>query len=204
MLGNATRHLFDINLGYLVAAFFFMSAIAHAVIATVYRQRYEADLKKHINKARWFEYALSASTMMVGIAVLSGVADFSALVMIFVLDAIMNLCGLGMEIYNQGKSKPNWLVYAIGCIAGIVPWLVFGTYVWSANVYGSGDIPTFVYWIYASMFVLFSSFAVNMYLQYKKAGKWKDYLYGERAYMILSLVAKTLLAWQVFAGTLQP
>ncbi len=204
VLANATRHLFDINLAYLVAIFFFMSAIAHGVIATVYRKRYEADLKKQINKARWFEYALSASTMMVGIAVLSGVADFSALVMVFTLIAIMNLLGLAMEVYNQGKPKPNWLAYIIGCAAGIVPWFVFVVYICGANIYGSGNVPTFVYWIYLTMFLFFGSFAVNMYLQYKKIGKWKDYLYGERVYMILSLVAKTVLAWQVFAGALRP
>jgi hypothetical protein len=43
-----------------------------------------------------------------------------------------------------------------------------------------------------------------MVLQYKKIGPWKNYLFGERAYIILSLVAKSLLAWQVFAGTLRP
>lgn len=204
VLGSAMRHLFDINLVYLVAAFFFISAIAHGLIATVYRVRYEADLKRKINKARWIEYALSASTMMVAIAVLSGVADFSTLVMIFVLDAVMNLLGLAMEVYNQGKPKANWLVYIIGCVAGIVPWFVFAVYIWGANIYGSGDIPGFVYGIYATMFILFSSFAVNMYLQYKKIGPWKEYLHGERVYMILSLVAKTLLAWQVFAGALRP
>ena len=37
-----------------------------------------------------------------------------------------------------------------------------------------------------------------------KVGPWKNYLYGERVYIILSLVAKSLLAWQVFAGTLRP
>jgi len=42
-----------------------------------------------------------------------------------------------------------------------------------------------------------------MILQYKGVGKWKDYLYGERAYIWLSLLAKTCLAWQVFAGTYQ-
>jgi hypothetical protein len=42
-----------------------------------------------------------------------------------------------------------------------------------------------------------------MVLQYKKVRKWKDYLYGERFYIVLSLVAKSLLAWQVFAGTLR-
>lgn len=64
--------------------------------------------------------------------------------------------------------------------------------------------PTFVYWISVSIFVFFSCFALNMVLQYKQVGKWRDYLYGERAYIILSLVAKSLLAWQVFGGTLRP
>jgi len=43
-----------------------------------------------------------------------------------------------------------------------------------------------------------------MFLQYKKIGPWKNYLYGEKAYIVLSLVAKSLLAWQVFGGTLRP
>jgi hypothetical protein len=42
------------------------------------------------------------------------------------------------------------------------------------------------------------------YWQYKQKGKWSDYLYGERAYIILSLVAKSALAWQIFSGTLIP
>jgi len=203
-LVSATRHLFDINLAYLVAAFFFLSAIAHLVIATVYRQTYEADLKQGINKARWIEYSLSASVMMVAIAMLTGVYEASSLLMIFALICVMNLMGLVMEVHNQTTKSTNWLSYIIGCKAGIVPWLVVVIYVLGANAYGSGQIPTFVYWIYGSMFVLFSLFAVNMYLQYKKVGKWADYLYGERIYMILSLVAKSLLAWQVFFGALRP
>src|SRR5687767_8144847 len=194
VLGYAAQHLFDINLAYLVAAFFFMSAIAHGVAATVYRSRYEADLKKGINKARWIEYAFSASTMLVGIALLTGVNDLASLKMIFIFGLIMNAMGMVMELFNQGRNKVNWLPYIVGCIAGIVPWGVFAIYLWGAGVYGTEGIPAFVYWIYGSMFVLFSGFAVNMYLQYKKIGKWKDYLYGERVYMVLSLVAKTALA----------
>lgn len=204
VLVSATRHLFDINLAYLVAAFFFMSAIAHLIVATVYRKNYEANLQKGINKARWWEYSISASTMMVGIALLSGVADLSTLLMIFALDFVMNMMGLVMEVWNQKNTKTNWLSYWIGCVAGIVPWIVFGIYVYGARVYGGGDIPSFVYWIYLSMFVFFSSFAVNMLLQYKKVGKWADYLYGEKVYMILSLVAKSALAWQIFFGSLRP
>jgi hypothetical protein len=204
ILAPAAHTLFSLNPAYLVAAFFFVSAIAHSVIATKYRKTYEANLKNGINKARWIEYSLSASIMMVVIAMLTGIYDLSALIMIFILSLLMNSMGLVMELKNQGVKKVDWLPYWIGCIAGIVPWIVFVIYVVGANVYGTGGIPTFVYFIYGSMFILFSSFGLNMYLQYKKKGKWADYLYGERAYMILSLVAKTLLAWQVFFGSLRP
>jgi hypothetical protein len=40
------------------------------------------------------------------------------------------------------------------------------------------------------------------WLQYKEIGRWKDYLVGERTYITLSFVAKSLLAWQIFAGVL--
>lgn len=204
VLVAASRHSFDINLAYLVAAFFVISALAHLIIATVYRKQYEADLKRGVNKARWIEYALSASLMMVGIGLLAGVQDAASLAMIFALIAIMNLLGLVMEVHNQTTAGTNWLSYWLGCLAGIGPWLVIAGYLAATNIYGSGRIPTFVYWIFGSMFVLFCSFAVNMYLQYRAKGRWADYLYGERVYMILSLVAKSVLAWQVFFGSLRP
>lgn len=204
VLVEAQRTLFDVNLAYIVAAFFFMSAIAHLVIATVYRKRYEAGLQQGINRARWYEYGISASTMMIAIAMLAGVSDLSTLVLIFGATLVMNLLGLVMEIVNQGKAKTSWLSYIVGCIVGALPWIAVAIYLIGANMYGDGDIPTFVYYIYGSMFVFFSSFAVNMYLQYKKLGRWQDYLFGERVYMVLSLVAKSALAWQVFAGTLRP
>lgn len=204
VLSSAVHTVFSINPAYLVAAFFFMSAIAHLTIATRYRKTYEANLKQGINKVRWIEYGFSASTMMVAIAMLSGVYELSSLLMIFTLTFLMNSFGLIMELQNKGSKKVDWLPYWLGCIAGIVPWIVFAIYVMGTNIYGSGGIPTFVYYIYASMFIFFSSFAVNMVLQYRARGKWADYLYGERVYMILSLVAKTALAWQVFFGTLRP
>lgn len=204
VLASATHTIFSVNLAYLVVAFFLLSAVAHLFVATIYRKRYEANLRHGINKVRWIEYALSASTMMIAIALLSGIYDLSSLVMIFGLTAIMNLMGLAMEIYNQGRERTSWLAYNIGALAGILPWVVIGIYFWAGNKYGAGEIPTFVYYIYASIFLFFNCFAVNMILQYKKVGKWRDYLYGEKVYIILSLLAKSALAWQVFAGTLRP
>ena len=50
--------------------------------------------------------------------------------------------------------------------------------------------------------VLFNTFAIVQYLQYKKVGKWSDYIMGEKTYITLSLIAKSALAWQIFASTL--
>lgn len=202
-LDPASKVLFDFSLVWLIVGFFVLSAAAHLVIATVYRKKYESDLKKGINKARWIEYSLSASLMMVAISLLVGIYDLGSLIMIFSLTSVMNLLGLAMEITNQGREKPYWVTYWIGCLAGIVPWVVVALYFYLSAQNGS-SAPTFVYWIFVSIFVFFNLFAINMILQYKKIGRWSDYLYGERAYVILSLVAKSALAWQVFAGTLRP
>lgn len=194
----------NVNFAWLVASFLFMSALAHLVIVSSYRKRYVSELKEGLNRARWIEYSVSASTMMVAIALLSGMQDLASLLMVFGLVAVMNLCGLVMELVNRDRKTKSWVAFWVGCIAGIAPWLAFGTYVWAANSYSTNGVPGFVYGIYASIFVFFNCFAVNMYLQYKQIGRWKDYLYGERVYIWLSLIAKSALAWQVFGGVFQP
>jgi hypothetical protein len=202
VLVSASHHLFDLNIAYLVSAFLFVSALAHLIIATWKRKVYEADLNKDVNRARWIEYSLSASLMMVAIALLVGVFDFASLLMIFSLSAIMGLLALAMELRNQKVSQVDWANFSIGIAAGVIPWLVIIKYIWSAHVYGSG-IPGYVYWIFGSLLILAASAAVNMYLQHKKLGHWSSYLYGERAFIILSFVAITALTWQIFAGTLR-
>lgn len=195
---------FQLRLGPTVAAFLFLSALAHFLLAGPLRGWYERNLAKGMNKLRWFEYMFSSSIMIVVIAMLCGIYDFWLLVALFALNAIMNLMGLVMEVHNQTTSTTNWLSYIIGVVAGLVPWAaIIAYFIGAANSTGV-EIPSFVYWIVGTIFVTFNIFAINMILQYKKVGPWKNYLYGERVYMIMSLVAKSLLAWQMFSGTLRP
>lgn len=206
-LEAAVRPLFNVQLAYGVAAFFLASSFAHFYVGVLRKSWYVENLKRGVNKARWFEYALSASIMMVAIAMLSGMEDLTSLIMVFALTATMNMTGLIMETHNARTEELNWLSFNIGTFAGLIPWVAIAIFFWAAETASQGaqgSIPTFVYFIFVSIFLFFNCFAINMILQYKKVGKWSDYLYGERVYMLLSLVAKTLLAWQIFAGTLQP
>ena len=195
--------LFDVPFAILVAVFLFLSALAHFIIVMPRTNKiYNRDLEKGINRFRWYEYSLSSSLMIVLIALLFGVYDVGALITIFLLNASMNLFGLLMEEVNQYKQKTDWSAFIFGSVAGIGPWIVI-----VLNAFGNSDpslVPWFVYAIVGSYFVFFNLFPINMVLQYKKVGRWSNYLYGDRTYIVLSSVAKTALAWLVLAGAMQP
>jgi hypothetical protein len=197
------QKLGEIPFAILVSVFLFLSAFAHFIITAPGTNKiYNRDLGRGINKFRWFEYAASSSLMIFLIAMLFGVYDIGALIAIVLLNASMNFFGLLMEKLNQNRVKTDWSPFVFGSIAGIGPWIIIALY-----ALGNADpsmTPWFVYAIVGSYFVFFNMFPINMVLQYKKAGKWADYIYGERTYIILSLVAKSILAWLVFFGVMQP
>ena len=164
---------------------------------------YERSLARGQNPARWVEYALSSSVMIVVIATLSGIQEIGTLVAIFGINAAMNLFGWSMEAANEGRTRVQWLHYVFGCIAGAVPWIVIFIALWtSATEPGAEPIPGFVIAIFVTLLLLFNSFAVNMWLQYRRRGRWADPLFAEKAYIVLSLLAKSALAWQVYGGAL--
>ena len=194
----------EVPFGIAVAIFLLISAVAHFYIATIGYKRYTSFLSRNMNPIRFYEYALSSSLMIVLIGQLVGIWDLGSIILMFFLNATMNLFGIMMEYHNQYTQKTNWLSFVYGSVAGIIPWVVIMIYFLSALNSAGAKPPAFVYAIIPTIFVFFNSFAINMILQYKKVGAWKDYLVGERAYIILSLAAKTALAWMIFAGTLAP
>ena len=192
------------SLGAILASFPLISAIAHFTIAYPKNKSYNENLRKGMNPYRWYEYAFSASIMIVLIALFLGVWDFWSLAMIFVLNAMMIMFGYLMELLNQKTEKTNWSPFILGSISGGTPWFALFSYFIAAVSSADTNPPTFVYLILFIYFILFNTFAINMVLQYKGIGRWKDYLYGERVYVILSFVAKTILAWLVFIGVFAP
>jgi len=194
--------LFDLPFAPAVAAFLYLAAIDHLAVASApVRPWYERNLARGINYARWWEYSISASLMVVLIAMLAGIWELTALLPIFAVNAAMILFGLLMERGSKPGPDADWLPFWLGSLVGLAPWAAIGIQLARAQA-ETGSVPGFVYGIFFSLLVLFSLFAVNMWLQYRQVGRWRDYLFGERAYIILSLTAKSALAWQVYAGAL--
>ncbi len=197
-----TVTLFNINIGYAVAAFLALSAFFHfLVISPAVFPRYTAGLRNNQNIFRWVEYSLSSSIMIVLILQLNGIESFVTLAALFMINASMILFGWLQEKYTT-PGDGDLLPFIFGSIVGSVPWLVILFNVIAPQSPAEGSIPGFVYGIIISLFVLFNGFGIVQWKQYRAKGKWADYLRGERVYIALSLIAKTVLAWQVFAGAL--
>jgi Heliorhodopsin len=196
---GAPTTLFDVSVAWGVAIFLLLSAGFHWLIsAPGVFDRYITGLNAQHNYFRWTEYSLSSSVMIVLIAMLTGISDVAALIGIFAANMAMIFFGAVQERYEKpgGSLWPFWM----GCIVGIAPWLAVGVYLVSPG--SAAEPPAFVYAIFVSLFIFFNIFALNMWLQYRQIGRWRSYTFGETSYFLLSLVAKSALAWQVFAGTL--
>jgi hypothetical protein len=202
----AVKHLFELNMARLVAAFLLVPALVHLSMATWYRLRYETDLVNGMNRMRWFAYALSGGLMLVAVAVLVGMSDLVSLSFVFALATITCLMGYVMETHNPFKKRAsaNWASYAVGAFSGGAVWLGITVTLLASSLLGTGSVPGFVYWVYGVCLALCAAFAVNLYLQYKSSGAWSNYRYSEWAYTVLSFVTKSLLAWIIFYGALRP
>ncbi len=191
---------YDIQLAPLTYGFLFLSAFFHFLISTVGFSKYGSELRHGRNRFRWVEYSISSTLMIITIGLITTITDLAALIAVAFANISMILFGWIMEMVNRKGQKVWWSPFWFGCIAGIGPWLAILAYLFT----GEGEAPTFVYGIIFSIFFFFNTFAINQWLQYAEVGKWRDYLFGERTYIILSFVAKSVLAWQLYANVLIP
>jgi hypothetical protein len=190
--------LFDVPIGMAIAAFLALAALDHLLTATVGRGTYEQDLQRGINRFRWVEYSFSATIMVVLICLYSGITGISALIAIVGTNVAMILFGWLQERMNPpGRATTTMVAFWFGTLAGLAPWVAL-----TINLIGADELPGFVVGIFVSLFVFFMSFGLNQWLQYRGIGPWRSYAFGEKAYLVLSLAAKSALAWQIFAGSL--
>ncbi len=201
---GSINEVVGVPLAWATASFLFLSAFFHFLIASPFGfAAYGNELRRNRNRFRWVEYSISSTLMIVLICLVTGITDLAALIGIAFVNVSMILFGWLMEMTNHFDRKTWWTPFWFGCVAGVGPWVVIASYLFiNVSREGGEGPPGFVYGIIFTIFFFFNTFAINQWLQYRKIGKWSDYLRGESTYIVLSLVAKSALAWQIFANTL--
>lgn len=196
--GLTTSTLFDLRIGWAVALFLGLAGLDHLLTATVFRDVYERDLQRGVNRFRWIEYSVSATIMVIVISMYWGITTINALILLAGANVAMILFGWLQEQMNPpGRTSTTMRPFWFGALVGITPWVAMGV-----NPFFSSDAPSAIYVILIVQGLFFFCFGLNQWLQYKGIGRWADYAFGEKTYLVLSLGAKSLLAWQVFAVSL--
>jgi hypothetical protein len=200
--GLVTSTLFEVRVGWVIGAFLALAGLDHLLTSTFARNTYEGDLKKGINRFRWAEYSISASLMVAIISMYWGILTLAALVAVVGANIAMILFGWLQEKMNPpGRTSTTMMPFWFGTLAGITPWLAMAVNISQIPL---DEAPDGLLLIMIVQAIFFFCFGLNQWLQYRGVGKWISYMFGEKTYLILSLGAKSLLAWQIFAVSLIP
>jgi len=156
------------------------------------------------NWLRWVEYAVSATLIMLVIALSSGVSDHNALVVVAVLCVGVMLLGQVAEanLYNDDQTT-SYLATAVGwlLLASMwsFVWVQFGEAQRTVKARNAlvpkaeaVEIPSFVLILLILMTGAFASFGVVQFVQLVQANE-DVYETYDKTYMILSATAKTIL-----------
>ncbi|GBG28618.1 Hypothetical Protein FCC1311_048392 [Hondaea fermentalgiana] len=204
------REAGSVNLRHMVALFLLFTAMAHAVYACG-----PFDERSTLSyRLRWMEYALSASLMLLIVAILSGLRDVYTLEAIFALQAITMAFGRyadrDYEVRARGERGYSLIEHPslLGCFPFVAAWsIVIDAFYRTAR---QGDAPDFVFGVVFVLLALDSSFAVvqTYYLwprtrEEKSEGRMDATLRSyDGAMHVLSLAAKLSLAMMVHRGML--
>jgi hypothetical protein len=206
VLSPATHHVFNLNILHVVFVVFLVLAAVHASQASWHRRRYEAQLKQNHNAGRWLAYGATASLLFLVLAVMAGAYDVMTLGLLLILGVLLHVLCVWVERIAsiRGKQRDNvWLGYGLVVLAGAGMWLIVGSYLLNANLYGNGHLPARVYWLALTAGLTALCFAFGLYRHIRLPKTGGRYLLSEQRYMILTVVTTSVLVWQIVAGTMQ-
>jgi hypothetical protein len=204
VLTAAWHHLFDLNLVVLVGAMLLVAALFHLLVATVWQSRSEAELQTGGSRLRWTQFAVTGSLLILAVALLAGVQDFTLLLSLVALTIGLNTGNLLAERRAANlRQSAGRAHFVLACVTGGLAWLVVLLSLLAGVVYGQAPAAD-VWWVFVTAVVLLVLRQVLAGLQRRQTGRWADPVLAERSYMVLNLVLLTLVAWELFAGVLKP
>lgn len=182
----------------LVPMFSFLSGINHTLSVT-FPGWYKEILRNRVNPIRWAEFSASSTLMLFQLAVLAGVTEVGSLINLVTLNVVLMYMGFVLETRKaQGAKTPELIALMI------VAWGIFMAQ-WAQIILSFFTIlndaeakpPDFVYSIIMIELALFASFGI---LQVLYVFDRIDFFQYEKGFIVLSFVAKSLLAWLLVGG----
>lgn len=191
VLAPASRVMWEVELGYLLAVIFTLSAIGSLLLATVLKKRYDKAVGNQTSGFRWLFVGISSALLLEFASILAGVQDVATLKLIAALVLGASLLSWLAERENKGAGTKKWLAYAFALVAGSLAWTPLLVSMIGTPVYGYERFSWYVYAFAGVLLLGFIGFAYNLYRQILGEKRWVSYLFAERNYLAGDLVMKT-------------
>lgn len=208
IMAPALHMLWNLNVAYVAAAALLVTALVYALLATVWRMKYEARLKKESQPLRWVIVAIAGGLMLVALALVAGVNELTDLKSIVAFTVLASLGAAWLEMHPVRRGKldaSGWLGVIIALVAAIMPLLVILDTMAATGIFGGVGVPAYAWELFAVSVVGWLLVIGNMHLTNLKQGKWgSNYLYAEAWYTGLILAVETVFVWVLFAAVLHP
>ena len=208
VVAPAVHELTQVNLAYLLAAMLGLLALGYVLLATVWREWYEASLKRSWQPLRWVLVAIGLSGALAVLSLLVGLRSVADLKAQVVLVVIASLAGAQLELrFSERRHRVTLrdrLVLVIGIVAAVAAWLLLIVTALGGVVYGSAPVPSYIWWLVGSLFAGCWLYVISLHLSLARYGKWASYAHGELCVSVLLVAVETAVAWQVFGAVLRP
>lgn len=180
----------DLDLGWIITAYFLWTGVAHLLYSTVLWAQFSETLQNRMRwKWRWVEYSVSAGLMFFIILYFFGITDVVQLV-----GFSLSMGGLILmpAIVSEGDSLAK-KAYIFSTIFYLFLWVYPTARILGAYWGTLENIPWFVWIIISGEFILFSLFPVVFLFESRLVRAGKPLYLVEIFYAMLSAVSKLLL-----------
>lgn len=202
----ASRHLFDMPFAWMVGVVLVLFAVGY--LAALWRRGwYEERLGIGLNDLRWLIFGVGGGALLMAVGLLSGIYEVAMLLALFafMVAGCLGVMAAGIIRRQAGdiETPVSHLVCGVGTALIVAPLVLIAITAGGAWLYG-GTVPGFVTWIYTSMLLFVLAIGLVTHFRIVKRGTWADAFNVERAFMVLGFLGASVVAWQMFAGTLLP
>lgn len=189
VLGPAYRTIATVEVRYLLAVIFVISAIFALLLATRLRKSYEDGVKSSVSGLRWVFMGITLALTLEVASILGGVEDIMTLKLIAGLILTTTILAWMAERANKG-SKKQYAAFGLSLFTGVIAWLpLIGSLV-GTTLYGIESFGWYVYALSGFLLVGFISIALSQYKHVRNGVSAKGYLQLEGKYLSADFIIK--------------
>lgn len=188
-LAPAFTNIVTVEVRYLLALLFGISAVFSILLSTKLRAKYEKGIDNKVSALRWIFVGITSALTLEIVSVLGGVVDSGTLKLVGGLILITSVLGWLSEVQNK-SGKKDFAPFYLSLFTGALAWVPLVMSLVGTAVYGIENFSWYVYALAVLVLAGFISFALNQYRYIKGAANSTEYLEVEGRYVSSDFLIK--------------